>query len=650
MQNSANEPERRRARWNRVKEIFHATAALPEEERDGYLAGTCEQDQELRGEVERLLAHDDATGSFLEDGAWSPAIESVGRLENGMVLNERFQIVRCIGSGGMGEVYLAFDLEIGEQIALKTISPELARDYQMVQRLKKELQLSRRVTHPNICRLFDLERVGAGPDGQLFLTMEFVAGETLGSYLERHGPVGAADAVILAQQISDGLAASHEVGVLHRDLKPTNIMLQMDGNRVARAVIMDFGVATSVAMDDDARLTRTGEMPGTLAYMAPELLAGMAASPASDIYALGLILLETRTGSTKLRSDGPGSGIDRLESAWRAAILKCLEMDPAKRFATARQAHQAFDLLRIARTGWRRLAQPGGLAVAALAIVAIVVVATRNPRYPQATMLVTPVANFTQDSQLDGLTEVLRQQLSQSAVLNLWNPGRLPAVLGEMRLSLKMPIEPVVWREISLRENAPLVVFSNVTRLGDAYVLSVRVEEVGPNPARAQREWDHAERGATKEQLFDAVRETSLWIRKLGGETNAELSLHDRLPQDTTTSSWEALDLFHKAEQQKQNGDPEKAVVLLNQAILTDPRFAMAHSRLGDILTSLRRDREALAQWAVAIDESHKQSLTKREEYRIRAVYGLDSGDLNAAEGPLLLWLQEYPRDYLPPY
>jgi serine/threonine protein kinase len=652
MQNSPTEPADSRARWDRVKELFHAAVDLSKADRDRYLMEACGEDSGLRAGVEHLLAHHAAAGTFLDDPAWSPALEDRGALVAGEVLDDRFKIVRLIGSGGMGEVYLAFDSEIGEQIALKTIAPKLARDERMLHRLKKEIQLSRRVTHPNICRIFDLERTGSGPDGRLFLTMEFVAGETLAKYLQRRKALDMAEALPLIRQTSAGLAAAHEAGVLHRDLKPANIMLQMDGERVARVVITDFGVARSVALDPDSRATRTGEVPGTLAYMAPELLSGAPASPASDIYALGLIILEMCTGTTSLRPAGPGSGIDTLDPAWRAVILTCLDADQNRRFSNARDVARALDQpLGTRPVFWRPPVLSAALVAAVLAALALIFAYSRRPQYPHAAaMLVTPVVNFTHDSQLDGLTELLRQQLSQSAIISLWNPGRLPTVLREMRRSPEASIGPAEWREIALRENTPLVAFCNLTRLGDAYVLSVRVEQIGPNPARPQREWDQTERALSKPQLFDAIREVSLWIRKLNGESNAELSLHDRLPQDTTTSSWEALDLFHRAEQYKESGDSEKAVALLNQALITDPNFAMAHSRLGDILMSMRRDREALSHWAIALDEFHKQNLTKREEYRIRALYAIDSGDLSSAEGTLLVWLQEYSREYLPAY
>lgn len=653
MQNSPFEPVDRRTHWEHVKKLFHAVAELSGAERDRFLAEACGEDSALRKAVERLLVHHEAAGSFLDVPAWSPASEGRGTLVAGEVLLDRFTIVRLIGSGGMGEVYLAFDSEVGEQIALKTIAPELARDVQMLQRLKKEIQLSRRITHPNICRIFDLERAGSGRDGRLFLTMEFVAGETLASHLRRRQTLGVAEALPLIEQISSGLTAAHKAGVLHRDLKPANIMLQMDGERVARVVITDFGVAKSVALDADSPATRTGEVLGTLAYMAPELLSGIPASIASDVYALGLIILEMCTGKTVLRPEGPGTGIDRLDPTWRTVILTCLDPDPTKRFSNAGDVAQALGRPRRTQNMiWRRAGLISGLALAVLAgALGLFFVYAGGPHRPTATtMLVTPTVNFTHDSQLDGLTDVLRQQLSQSAIISLWNSGRLPTVLREMRRDPKALIEPTEWREISLRENVPLVVFWNVTRLGDAYVLSARVEQVGPNPARPQREWDRTERALSKPQLFDAVRELSLWIRKLDGESNAELSLHDRLPQDTTTSSWEALDLFHNAEQRKESGDSEKAVALLNQALVADPSFALAHSRLGDILMSMRRDREALSHWAVAIDEFHKQKLTKREAYRIRAMYAIDAGDLTSAEGTLLVWLQEYPQEYIPAY
>lgn len=647
MRNWHSDPGGHRASWLRIKELFHAAESLSKTERAVFLSAQCRDDTETREAVERLLAHASA-GSFLDAPAWRPTVSNSGAFSPGDVINDRFRILRLLGRGGMGEVYVAFDSEVGDAVALKTLGPEFARNAQMLQRLKTEIQLSRRVTHPNICRVFDLGRTKGDSDEKFFLTMEFIDGPNLAEYLQCHKTT-AEEALRIVSQLCQGLNAAHESNVIHRDLKPSNVVLELRGERSVRAVITDFGIAKSVVDHADLPVTRTGEVPGTIAYMAPEVLSGSASSKQSDIYALGLIALEIRTGSTQLRPEGVGSGIDRLESRWRKAILKCLSPDPTKRFASSRALEHSLkgaDKSTIKRS---LLISVVG-AIVALVIGVALLVNWRPHALGNRTVVVTPLTNLTRDPRLDGLTEVLREQLGQSPRIRLWSQDRLSAVLREMRINPQPVIEPAVWREISLRENANLVLFWNVTQLADTFVLSARVENVGRNPARPEREWDHTERAKSIQNLLDAVHGTSLWMRHLSGETEVELSAHDKLPQDMTTSSWEALDLYHRAEVSKQAGDPEKAIIFLEQALLSDPSFAMAHARLGDILMSLRRDREALVHWATAIDASHKQNLTSREEYRIRGIYGIDSGDLSSAEGALLRWLQEYPLDYLPAY
>ena len=255
-----------------------------------------------------------------------------GRFPPGTLLGGRYRIVGRLGRGGMGEVYRADDLKLAQPVALKFLPAEVDHDPARLMQLHSEVRMARQVSHPNVCRVYDIDEV----DGHTFLSMEYVDGEELGSLLRRIGRFPVERALEMARQISAGLAAAHERGVIHRDLKPANVML--DGAGKVR--ITDFGLAGA-----------TGETvrAGTPAYMAPEQLAGSEVTAQSDIYALGLVLYELFTGQRAIEAKNvaelvrkreagilPPSQIVRdLDPAIDRAILRCLERDPAERPSSA---------------------------------------------------------------------------------------------------------------------------------------------------------------------------------------------------------------------------------------------------------------------------------------------------------------------------
>src|SRR5215831_16456565 len=203
----------------------------------------------------------------------------VGGFAPGTILSDRYRIIGLIGHGGMGEVYRADDLKLGQPVALKFLPRALAADPVRRERFFAEVRITRQLSHPNICRVYDIAEF----DGQHFLSMEYIDGEDLASLIKRIGYLSNEKALEIARQLAAGLAAAHDRGVLHRDLKPANIMLDGHG----RVRITDFGLAI-VAADE----TQAAEIVGTPAYMAPEQFAGKGASVRSDIYALGLVLYE----------------------------------------------------------------------------------------------------------------------------------------------------------------------------------------------------------------------------------------------------------------------------------------------------------------------------------------------------------------------
>jgi serine/threonine protein kinase len=276
----------------------------------------------------------------------------------------------------MGEVYEAEDLELATTVALKTLDAKFAQDVEMLARFRRETLLARKVNHPNVCRMYDIGRHRHPALGDiLFLTMEYLSGETLRMHLLRSGRFHPAEALSLVRQMSSGLQAAHDVGVVHRDFKASNVML-IASDRGLCAKITDFGLARSLAILVD-EITVQGMIIGTPSAMAPEQFRGIS-SPASDIYSLGVVMREMVTASGPTTRPHSDQGLVRNEKAtladvdplWRAAISKCLAQEPSERFARADQVPAALVKSAHARrpTGFRRYAALSAFAVAMLLV------------------------------------------------------------------------------------------------------------------------------------------------------------------------------------------------------------------------------------------------------------------------------------------
>jgi serine/threonine protein kinase len=257
-----------------------------------------------------------------------------GRFAAGTVIAERYRILSMLGRGGMGEVFRADDLALGQPVALKFL-PKAMTDEFTLERFRNEVRLARRISHPNVCRVYDIGET----DNQVFLSMEYVDGEDLSSLLQRTGRPPSIKALEIARKIGAGLAAAHDKGVLHRDLKPSNIMLDGRGE----VLIMDFGLAGLVHEIEDVR-------SGTPAYMAPEQLTGKEVTARSDIYALGLVLYELFTGKPafegkthdeimRARREStphrPSTLVADLDPWVEMVIMRCLEEEPENRPSSA---------------------------------------------------------------------------------------------------------------------------------------------------------------------------------------------------------------------------------------------------------------------------------------------------------------------------
>jgi serine/threonine protein kinase len=353
--------------WQRLKPLFHAAIDRDPAERAEFIDHACADDADLKLQLNALVrAEEQGTGSLGGPLVNLPSRLSKGtvRFHEGQIILDRFRIVRSIGTGGMGEVYEAVDLQLGT-IALKTIRQDIASSKDAFERFRQEVQLARRVSGPQVCRIHELFQLpaGGGQPATAFLTMEFLDGVTLASRLRDDGPMSWKEALPVALDICEGLRLIHEKGIIHRDLKSGNIMV-CPQNGSMRTVLMDFGLAQDFSRSSDPQGTTAPPAPfhtmegvvmGTPAYMAPEQFEGRTVSPATDIYALGIILYEMVTGIHPYSADTPiaaairrakhplpASSVKRaVPRHWDRIIERCLEFEPEKRFQSATEVARA---------------------------------------------------------------------------------------------------------------------------------------------------------------------------------------------------------------------------------------------------------------------------------------------------------------------
>jgi len=367
-----------------VATLADSTSGLSLAELRSFLDRECAGDPSLRADVERLIVERETCIDPRRHTSVSAA-----SLRPGDVVADRYRIRRLIGRGGMGEVYEADDLLLQERVALKTLRGELAGDASLLRRFQEEILFARRVTHPNVCRIFEVgTHAPAGRPPILFFAMELLEGDTLAARV-RAGRLTRDEAFPLAVQMADGLQAAHAAGIVHADFKSGNVLLvPQRGSDGIRAVITDFGLARvdpsriSVA---ESRTLAEVRLAGTLAYMSPEQLRGERITAASDIYSFGIVLFEMATGSlpfddrdlikaAMLKASGEPIPVRQkapdIDDRWESAIERCLEKDPARRFASAAalstwfSERRWFDAWRWTASEWVR--------AAAVAVVAMV--------------------------------------------------------------------------------------------------------------------------------------------------------------------------------------------------------------------------------------------------------------------------------------
>jgi Tol biopolymer transport system component len=466
--------------WRRAKEITADAFEHEPPARWGFVERACGNDAEVKREVLRLLAQDESTGidflstpvlnlrHFLDpEPAWtqcfSPGEEVAGR----------FRIEKFLNRGAMGEVYAAIDLELEEAVALKTISPAIAASPAAIERFKREVKDSRRITDTCVCRVFDLFS-HARPQGEpvWFLTMRLLDGESLADALGKRGALPMRQALPLIRDMAGALAAAHDLGIVHRDFKPGNIMLVSDGQR-ERAVATDFGLALNVADDQGG----ASAAEGTPAYMAPEQIAGARVSFAADQYALGLIICELLAGSRpvldrfseslsrqQLKEWLSKQSRRRLGATARTVVKRCLEFQPQARYAHVAQIVPELEGVR--RRVRLRWAAAAAAAIPLLFVTATLLTRNAGPQVRDAVQI-TPESGLSGGAQIsrDGKWIVYSSNRAQPGNMDIWIQ---PAAGGAPRRLTTNPSED---DDPAISPDGKLVVFRSERNGGGLYAV-----------------------------------------------------------------------------------------------------------------------------------------------------------------------------------
>ena len=516
-------------------------------------------------------------------------------LTTGTTFASRYEVVEELGKGGMGRVYKALDKEINEEVAIKLLKPEIASDESTVERFRNELKFARKISHKNVCRMYHLAKEEETP----YITMEYVPGEDLKSLVKRKGKLADEEAISIAKQVCEGLVEAHRLGVVHRDLKPQNIMIDKEGD----AKIMDFGIARSV---EAPGVTVTGMMIGTPDYISPEQAEGEEADQRSDIYALGVILYEMVTGSVPFKGDtalsvalkhksklppNPKKLNPRISEELSQLILICMEKDRGRRYQTAGELLSELDkiekgiplakrilLKRKLEIRWKSILLYGGVPLLLILLIAGAIVLFTGRAEAIDSIAVLPFENLTGDADqeyfVDGFTEELIWQMGRIGVLRVISRRSVIRYKGSDK-----PL-PEIAREL----NVDALVEGTVQQAGDSVSILVRLIDALPEERNLwEQTYDRA--------MADVFLMYSDVTRAIAREIKVKLT-----PQEETHFASigpvdpEAYGIYLKGLFHWRLGTAEgykNALAYLHQAVEKDPTFSLAYASLALVYNSI---------------------------------------------------------------
>jgi serine/threonine protein kinase/tetratricopeptide (TPR) repeat protein len=629
--------------WRHVKALFEAASELKGEQRDRFLESLSEP-SEVTIELKRMLeGHDHVRGILdqpLIDISGPPPPQQQLRFQIGEVLVDRFRIERLLGVGGMGEVYEAMDLRLNDSIALKTPRIGVAGDEAVTRNFAREVRRARTVTHPNVCRIYDLF-VSEGPFGieWPFFTMELISGATLESRIQQNGSLSLEEALAILNDLCAGLQAAHSAGLFHGDLKPSNVILVNPPEQ--RAVITDFGLARQLEGTRVTQSSANGQIAGTLDYLSPEVMEGMPCTAASDVYALGLVAYEMITGNRPFPAAHPLFGaamrltqppvsprrfVPDLPANWEKAILHCLHRDPGRR------PKRADDLL--ALIGGDQVSRPSVFLPSAMprvytrrSLIAGTVMATgsfgafwvyysrsKPPlRGGRPTILLAAFESDAEDRwKAEDFRYLLSISLEQSHVIRVFADSRRP----RSRLTLPEACQ------IAMSHQVLYVVVGAVERLDDLFHLSARLIEASSQHVLGQFNQKVLRDG----NLNGPSEKIASQVRLSLGESPESIRSDSRPLAQVTTNSMPALDRFVQAMYAYNiDGNYDDALSLLASAVQHDGAFATAFEYQAIIRSARGEDHLGLepAERAYGL----RGRTTERERLQIEAVYHVLRGD-----------------------
>jgi len=563
----------------------------------------------------------------------------------GDMLGGRYEILQLLGEGGMGAVYKATDHELNRYVALKVIRPELASNPGILARFKQELLLAHQVTHRNVIRIYDLGEA----EGVKFITMEFIEGKDLRTLIREKQKFAPEEAVDVIQQVCLALDAAHSVGVIHRDLKPQNIMEDSTG----RILVMDFGLARTLEGDG---MTQSGAMVGTMEYMSPEQALTQELDQRSDIFALGLILYEMLTGKMPFAASSavaslikrtqeraiPVADVDaQIPGALSGIVSKCLERDLNERYQNVSEILADLNTWRDKRAAntiaFDARIEPWGRTVPWPLITGIVTVlllalcgyvfrarlfgpspSTRKAHAgPVMSLAIVPFRNASGDPSLDWLSASLAEMLStdvgQSASLRTVSADRLHQLLKDLHIETDSPLDAQNIKQLAEFSNAQTIVWGQYVRTGGQIRVEATVQNLkqGTSPVTVRVEApSEKELLAATDQLAQKIREQLV----LSPEIVKELTQNAFRP---TSKSVDALRAYNEGMGSMRQGNNLDAQKKFEAATQADPDFALAFSRLGQTYSNLGYDNEAERYSQRAVELS--QQLPSAERYLIEA-------------------------------
>jgi eukaryotic-like serine/threonine-protein kinase len=607
--------------WAEVERLLDEAMRLPLAARPAFAADI--DDAAVRHEVESLLHAED-------DGATLDPSSIIGEAARSLLdepppgrMIGNFRIIRPIDRGAMGLVFLARDVTLERDVAIKLLPADVRHDRERLLRFDREARAAAALNHPSI---LTIHQVGTA-DGQPFIATEFVEGETLAQELVR-GPLPLAKTVSIALQVAGALAAAHSHGIVHRDLKPANIMITSTGVKV-----LDFGLAQIELAGEP--LTQTGAVMGTPAYMAPEQWEGKGADRRSDIYALGCIVYEMASGTRAgpSRRPLPSGPLERL-------VCKCLQLNRADRWQSAEEVTRALQRVQRPERGRWYAAIAASLMVALVGGVVWQQRARPQPLNGTGVLMLADFANTTGDPVFDRtLRQALAIQLEQSPFLKILGEGTVRQDLTLMGRAADAPLTPGTARDICVREAASATVEGSITSLGKAFVITLDAVgcQDGSTVARAQVQADE------KEHVLQAVATAATAMRAQLGESLPSIEKSSRPLDDYTTASLEALQTYAHGYELAAAGQYLAAIPFFQRATDLDPTFAMAYhvlaimySNSGERLRSNEYERRAFA-LSDRVSEIERLGIVARYHFFV-------TGELDKAVDAYQLLIRSFPR------